>query len=40
MEKTISIKPNQKLVSVLKKLVDLKEVHRKDVISKLKKKEE
>jgi phage-related protein len=37
MEKTIIIKPNSKTVSVLKKLVDLKEEHRKEVISRLKK---
>jgi len=38
MEKTIIIKPNHKTVSVLKKMVDLKEEHRKEVIIKLKKK--
>lgn len=38
MEKTIIVKPNPKTVSVLKKLVDLKQEHRKEVISKLKKK--
>lgn len=38
MEKTIIIKPNDKTVSVLKKMVDLKEQHRKEVIARLKKK--
>lgn len=38
MEKTIIIKPNSKTVSVLKKMVDLKEEHRKEIILKLKKK--
>jgi hypothetical protein len=38
MEKTIVIKPNIKTVSVLKKMVDLKEEHRKEVIARLKKK--
>lgn len=38
MEKTIIIKPNAKTVSVLKKMVDLKEEHRKEVIERLKKK--
>lgn len=38
MEKTIIIKPNSKTLAVLRKLVDLKEEHRKEVVSKLKKK--
>lgn len=38
MEKTIIIKPNPKIVSLLKKLVDLKEENRKEVILKLRKK--
>jgi phage-related protein len=38
MEKTIIIKPNEKTVSVLKKMVDLKEQHRKEVLARLKKK--
>lgn len=38
MEKTIIIKPNSKTVSVLKKMVDLKDEHRKEVIARLKKK--
>lgn len=38
MEKTIIIKPNEKTVSVLKKMVDLKEQHRKEVLGRLKKK--
>ena len=38
MEKTIIIKPDAKTISVLKKMVDLKEEHRKEVIARLKKK--
>lgn len=38
MEKTIIIKPNDKTVSVLKKMVDLKEEHRKEILAKEKKK--
>ncbi|MDQ1165302.1 hypothetical protein QE431_001620 [Flavobacterium sp. SORGH_AS 622] len=38
MEKTIIIQPNDKTVSVLKKMVDLKEKHRKEVLARLKKK--
>ncbi len=37
MEKTIIIKPNAKTVTVLKKMVDVKEEHRKEVIARLKK---
>jgi hypothetical protein len=38
MEKTIIIKPNSKTIAVLKKMVDLKEEHRKEVLARLKKK--
>jgi hypothetical protein len=38
MEKTIIIKPNSKTLAVLRKLVDLKEEHRKEVVLRLKKK--
>ena len=38
MEKTIIIKPDTNTISVLKKMVDLREEHRKEVIARLKKK--
>lgn len=38
MEKTIIIKPNDKTIAVLKRMVELKKEHRKEVIERLKKK--
>ncbi len=38
MQKTIIIKPNSKTISVLKKMVDLKEEHRKEVLARAMKK--
>lgn len=33
MERTIIIKPNTKTVSVLKKMLDLKDKHRKEILT-------
>jgi len=38
MEKTIIIKPNSKTVAVLKKMVDLKDKHRKEILARENKK--